>query len=254
MQTVRTARHPKGFQIEFDPEPHHYLLDGKQLTSVTKLIQKWFPQFDAEAVAKKKADREGGSFESLLAEWSRKRDEAASFGTKIHLMADKILQEKDDRAADALVESERERSYLAAVREALVRIGRGYEVVESEKIVFSPGNMVAGTVDLLLRSLTTGEYVIADWKTNREIKYESFRQEMGLGPCRKLPNCNFNHYSLQASAYGELLTSEGYIEMSTSVRGVLLHLNERPGGQVVCDYVKTKNLAAEFRMILASST
>lgn len=254
MQTEpRLATHPTGQHVEFHPEPHHYILDGEKLTSVTTLIQKWFPQFDAEAVAKKKAEREGGSYEALMLEWERKRVESANFGTKIHLMAETILKSADDRAADQLTEGPREKAYLAAVKEALARVGRGYEVVDCEKIVFSIANKVAGTIDLLLRSHSTGEFVIADWKTNREIKYSGFRQEMGHGPCQSLENCNFNHYSLQASAYAELLTSEGYVPPSSQgLRGVLLHLSEKPGGRVVCDYIKTKPLTAQARMILAN--
>jgi ATP-dependent exoDNAse (exonuclease V) beta subunit len=253
MQTTpRTASHPKGIQIEFFPEPHQYVAGGETLTSVTTLIQKWFPQFDAEEVAKKKAAREGSSWAALVAEWDRKRIEAADFGTKIHLMAEKILQEKDERAADHMAETEREKAYLVAIKESLVRVGRGYEVVESEKIVFSSTKKVAGTIDLLLRSKTTGEFVIGDWKTNREIKYAGFRKEMGFGPCRLLENCNFTHYSLQASAYGELLLSEGYVPEAQSVRGVLLHLAESSDRRVTCSYLKTKDFATEVRMILAA--
>jgi hypothetical protein len=101
---------------------------------------------------------------------------------------------------------------------------------------------------LLLRSKSTGEYVIADWKTNREIKRSAFRDETGSGPFERLEDCNYNHYSLQASAYGALLTTEGYIPQVDSVRGVLLHLIER-NGRVVCDYVKTKDLSAESRLM-----
>ena len=250
MQAIRTATHPKGFQIHFDPEPHHYHVDGERLMSVTTVIQKWFPQFDAEAVAKKKAAREGGSYEAFMAEWSRKRDEAAGFGTKAHLMAELILQEKDERAADHLAESEREKTYLLAIKQSLARIALGYEIIESEKIVFSPHYKIAGTIDLLMRSKATGEYVVGDWKTNREIKYAAFRQEKGHGPCSRLANCNFSHYSLQTSAYAELLTSEGYLPSGKAVRGVLLHLHEKSDGRVGCDYIKTSDLAAEFRSIL----
>ncbi len=245
----RTASHPSGQQIVFHHEAHEYILNGEKLTSVTTLVRKWFPQFDAEAVAKKKAEREGGSHEVLMLQWARTRDEAALFGTKAHLMAEKILQEKDESAADYLAETTREKAYLAAIKEALKRIALGYDVIESEKIVFSPGKKVAGTIDLLLRSKTNGEYVVGDWKTNREIKRESYRQEMGTGLCRHLENCNLNHYSLQTAAYGELLTREGYVPQAGSVRGVLLHLVEKDG-RIICDYVKSKDLSNEARLIL----
>jgi ATP-dependent exoDNAse (exonuclease V) beta subunit len=249
---IRTASHPLGKLVEFHPEPHHYLMEGHALTSVTKLIHRWFPEFDAENIAKRKAEREGGDFEALLSEWARKRDEAAAFGSKVHLMAETILQQKKDDAADHLPVSEREQAYLAGVKEALKRISLGYDVVETEMIVFSPERMVAGTVDLLLRSRATGEYVVADWKTNKEIKFKAFGQESGSGPCAKLAHCNFNHYSLQTSAYGELLTSERYLPEGARVRGVLLHLKELPGGKVFCDYVKTKDLKFEASACLAA--
>lgn len=249
--SIRTAVHPSGAKIEFDPEPHQYLLDGEALPSVTKLIHAWFPEFDAEAVAKKKAQREGGSYEALVREWSRKRDEAATFGSKIHAMAEKMILENDDRAADDLPENPREQAYLDAVKESLRRIRLGYDILETEKIVFSPRLKVAGTIDLLLRSRTTGEFVIADWKTNREIKFSAFRQEVGFGPCRGLENCNFNHYSLQISSYGELLTAEQYLPQTQPLRGVLLHLGEK-SGTVSCAYIKTKSYVIEAQTILNS--
>ncbi len=239
--------------VEFHPGPHEYIFDGSKLTSVTKLIKRWFPEFDAETVARKKAEREGRSHESLLLEWARKRDDAATFGSKAHLMAEMILTEKSMEAADGLAQSPREKAYLAAIKDALSRIANGYDVIETEMIVFSPERKVAGTVDLLLRHRETKEFVVADWKTNKEIKYKAFGQEMGMGPCAKLAHCNFNHYSLQISAYGELLTSEAYLPQGAGVRGVLLHLRERPDGMVICDYIKTKDFKAEAAACLSSA-
>lgn len=247
---VRRAKHPTGSEIEFHSEPHEYLLNGQSLPSVTRLIHLWFPVFDADSVAKKKAEREGKSYEALLQEWERKRDEAAVFGSKIHMLAEKLVLENDDRAADDLPQNAREKEYLEAVKEALRRIRLGYDVVEAEKIVFSPRLKVAGTIDLLLRSRATGEYVIADWKTNREIKYSSFRNEKGFGPCRQIENCNFNHYSLQVSAYAELLIGEQYLTQNLNVRGVLLHLSER-AGKVECSYIKTKPFVIEVQSLMA---
>jgi ATP-dependent exoDNAse (exonuclease V) beta subunit len=245
----KSARHPSGLELLFHPLEHEYVLNGEKLTSVTRKIHAWFPQFDAEGTARRKAGREGGDYRALMMEWEQKRVESAKFGTKIHLMAETILLARDDRAADSLPENPREQAYLAAVKEALLRIERGYDFIECEKIVFSPLGKVAGTIDLLLRSKTTGEYVVADWKTNREIKYSGFRDEMGIGPCSSLANCNFIHYSLQASAYGTILTTEGYIEAAQPVRGVLLHLAEKRG-RVVCDYIKAKDLSFESRIVL----
>lgn len=246
---TRTADHPNGHRIEFHPEPHHYILDGEKLDSVTTRIHRWFPKFDADAVARRKAEREGLHVETLLQLWERKRNQAASFGTKIHLMAERIIQEGHDHAADDLPENDRERRYLDAIKAVMERVRPSYDFVETEKIVFSPALRVAGTIDILLRSKRTGEWVVGDWKTNREIKYQGYREEMGLGPCVRLPNCNFAHYSLQTSAYGELLNREAYLPADAPVRGVLFHLKEVEG-RVVCDFLKTRDLRAEARLVL----
>jgi hypothetical protein len=47
---------------------------------------------------------------------------------------------------------------------------------------------------------------ILDYKTNKEIKKESYKNWEGIsqkmtGPCSNLDDCNFNHYALQLSAY-----------------------------------------------------
>lgn len=249
---TRIADHPQGHRIEFHPEPHHYILAGEKLESVTSRIHRWFPQFDAEAVARRKAEREGLHVETLLQLWERKRNQAASFGTKIHLMAERIIQAGDDRAADGLPENDRERRYLDAIKAAMDRVRPAYDFVETEKIVFSPELKVAGTIDILLRSKRTGEWVVADWKTNKEIRFKAFREEMGLGPCGQLPNCNFAHYSLQTSAYGELLARETYLPSETPLRGVLFHLREIEG-RVICDFLKTKDLRQEARVILEAA-
>jgi len=246
---MRTADHPSGHRIEFHPEPHHYILNGEKLDSVTSRIHRWFPQFDAEAVAQRKAEREGLHAATLLQLWERKRDQAATFGTKIHAMAERIIQAGVDHAADDMAENDRERRYLDAIKAAMERVRPAYDFVETEKIVFSPELKVAGTIDILLRSKRTGEWVVGDWKTNKEIRFQGYREEMGLGPCLALPNCNFAHYSLQTSAYGELLCRETYLPVETPVRGVLFHLKEVEG-RVFCDFLKTKDLRAEARKVL----
>lgn len=246
---IRFADHPGGHKIEFHPEPHHYLLNGEKLDSVTSRIHKWFPQFDAQAVAQRKGEREGVEPSVLLALWERKRDEAAKFGSKVHSMAETILREGDERAADDMPLDDRERRYLATIKAVIARVTPSYEFIETEKIVFSPAAKVAGTVDILLKSKLTDEWIVGDWKTNREIKYQSYQEEKGFGPCNALENCNFIHYSLQTAAYGELLANEAYLPGQPSVRGVLFHLNETKG-HVTCDFIKVKDLRLEAKAIL----
>ena len=239
---LRKAQHPSGLEITFDPAEHRYLHAGEALTSVTTIIKSHFPDFDAEAVARNKAEREGTSHEELLRQWDQRREVAGTFGSRIHLFAETILLNNDPTAADALAVTDRERAYLASLKVAIARIGKYYEFIEAEKIVFSPRRKIAGTIDLLLRNRTTGEYVLGDWKTSRKIRREAFRQETGHGIFSDLPHCNHVHYSLQLHAYRELLLSEGYLANDAGVRGIIIHLFEA-NGRVACDFINPREVA-----------
>ena len=251
LERLRRALHPRGHEIHFDPEPHAYLFGEETLTSVTTLIKGFFPQFDAPTIAARKAAREGVAVEEILARWDQRRDEASSFGSKVHLMAETIIQNGDHGAADHLAVSEREQNYLRALKAALVRIGKYYDFIDCEKIIFSPDRKIAGTIDLLLRNKASGAYVIADWKTNRELRMNAYRDEVGHGVCARLANCNFIHYSLQLSAYRELLTSEGYVADPSEVGSILIHI-KTAGGVVGCDFVRPRELHVEARDLIAA--
>ena len=249
VERIKRALHPGGREIHFDPDPHHYLLDGERLPSVTTLIKGSFPEFDANAAAARKAAREGLAVEEVLAAWAKRRDEASLFGTKIHSMAELMILKQDFAAADHMAESEREKNYLVALRAALIRIGKFYDFIECEKIVFSPELKIAGTIDLLLRNKQTGAYVVADWKTNREIKQQAYREEVGHGVCATLPNCNFIHYSLQLGAYRDILAVENYVDPAVELGAILIHLQTGPGG-VRCEFVRPRELLAEARQLI----
>jgi ATP-dependent exoDNAse (exonuclease V) beta subunit len=89
------------------------------------------------------------------------------------------------------------------------RITDKYSVVAAEKLVFSPALKLAGTFDLLLEDKETGEMIIADWKTNEEIKTNNYFSK-GLSVLNFMDDCNFNHYSLQLNLYQYILEKEGY--------------------------------------------
>ena len=246
---IKRALHPGGREIHFDPDPHHYLLDGERLPSVTTLIKGSFPEFDAVAAAERKAAREGVEAAEVLKMWEKRRDEASRFGSKIHSMAELMILKQDHAAADHLAESEREKTYLVALRAALIRIGKFYDFVECEKIVFSPELKIAGTIDLLLRNKQTGAFVVADWKTNREIKQSAYREEVGHGVCGTLPNCNFIHYSLQLGAYRHILANEKYVDPGVELGAILIHLRTGPNG-VGCEFVRPRELVTEAGQLI----
>ena len=51
-------KHPRDKRIIFDEEPHIYYIDGKKADiSVTTLIHKYFPHFDAVEISKKMVEK-----------------------------------------------------------------------------------------------------------------------------------------------------------------------------------------------------
>jgi ATP-dependent exoDNAse (exonuclease V) beta subunit len=251
IEQVKRATHPSGKEIVFTAKDHTYFVDGVRYISATGLIHNFFPQFDSVLVANRKALREGVLAEDLLSAWAASGQEASELGTAVHAMAEKILLSKDLSAADEMAQGPRQQLFLAALKQAIPKILQNYDVVEMEKILFSPKYKVAGTIDLLLKNKKTGKLVVADWKTNKEIKHTAFQNQTGHGPCGSLPDCNFIQYSLQLALYRELLIQENYYP-NTEVGCVLIHLCQFDG-KVTVRQIDPVDLQIEARAVLATN-
>jgi hypothetical protein len=73
-----------------------------------------------------------------------------------------------------------------------------------EHMVYLKSAGLCGQSDLV--EVVNGRVNIIDYKTNKEIKTESFKNWEGmsekmLDPVQHLDDCNFNHYALQLSVY-----------------------------------------------------
>lgn len=218
--------HPSGQEVVFNEAKHQYIWNNTKLTSVTKLVHECFPVFDKEGVAAKVAKKRGVTPESLIEEWEQSGQESAKKGTLVHFMAETIIKSRNFDASNELAKSHIEKQYLASVKKVIKKLSENYEFVDTEKIVFSPSFLVAGTIDLLLKHKTNGRYVIADWKTNKEIKTKAFGDEKGFGPAKGIPNANFHHYSIQLNLYKALLLSEEYVPKDTEIFCSIIHLDQ----------------------------
>lgn len=108
------------------------------------------------------------------------------------------------------------------------RFRRGLDVLDVEKIVFSPflPHPVAGTVDLLARSKKDGSVLILDWKTNKSIDTENKWNKFGFEPIDHIPDLNYWHYSLQLSLYQYLLMIGKYVPTGSKFKRAIIHLTE----------------------------
>lgn len=205
MSTQTTSVINKGLELVFEPIEHKYTVGDDQYTSVTTFVKSHFAEFDSESIAIKYANKHGLNKEDVLKKWADDGQIASDFGTKIHLWAESLLNKEE------IVEegTEKELKYLASLKDWINNIFfERFDLIECEKMIFSPKYKLAGTIDVLARNKKTGDIYILDWKTNKKLVKKNDFGQKGLGLLSEVDDCNFNHYSLQLSSYEKILKEE----------------------------------------------
>lgn len=185
--------------LYFDEGPHKYTDNsGNEYTSVTTIIGKYAPKFDAKYWAHKKAREQGVSEKEIMRQWDRIKNEACDRGTATHngledalkdvsqfKEAIKYLQQTEGRCItvadipnmipkpldiDKFIEATNGR-YAEIYRVFDYYVQKGYTIY-SEIGVFLPDILLSGTIDLLCYRPT--DFVVLDYKTNRGgLQFES---------------------------------------------------------------------------------
>lgn len=179
--------------ISFNFEKHIYKNKntGDIYTSVTKLISKYTPYFDADKISYFVAKKQGVDQQVILDQWAKKRDKACDKGTLIHKVIEDFLNLNlvTDGYENLLINLE---------------IGFSNLNPTCEDIVYNDTVKIAGQIDMYY--IANDLIHIVDWKTNEAIKTVGYNDQKLLGPMDHLPNCEFSKYSLQLSIYALLLS------------------------------------------------
>jgi hypothetical protein len=187
-------------EMTLDRETHTYRLRRSPETSFqscTQFVGQFFEPFIGEEVAERLVatspryrDR---TVASLLTEWQQAADE----GTRIHAEIEQAIETGETPPTP------RAREALRWLEDQLPRTRFEYFV---ERIVFSQPLGIAGTIDLLARDRSSGEWVLIDWKTNKKITRRSYAGKCGiLGPATELEDSHVVKYGMQLSLYRYLL-------------------------------------------------
>jgi hypothetical protein len=193
------ARYNQNF-LFFDEGPHKYTdTFGNEYRSVTTLIGDYYPPFNTEYWAHKKAREQGKSEKTIKAEWDRIKNEACYRGTKTHNGLEDAIKEtsKFKKAIKYLTDTNSGRVITIADIPSLIPqpldiekfkeatenkypeiyrvfdyyIKKGY-VIYSEIGAFLMDYLISGTIDIFCYRPT--DFVILDWKTNRDgLKFEA---------------------------------------------------------------------------------
>jgi len=194
----------------FEPETHSYISteSNERWISVTTLLSHFKKPFDGKSIATKSAKNAkskwyGMSVDAIQAAWKAEADRACDLGTYYHNQ-----REEELLSFKTIVQQGVELPVIAPIYD-----GQGRKMAPTQKLadgiypehmVYLKSAGVCGQSDLV--EVIKGKVYITDYKTNKEIKRQSFKNWEGisekmLAPVSHLDDCNYNHYNLQLSIY-----------------------------------------------------
>jgi ATP-dependent exoDNAse (exonuclease V) beta subunit len=214
--------------VIFDKESHTYTdkSTNERFISVTTLISKYKPHFDADKHSARIAQREGIPQEMVREIWEKENKKATSNGTRIHkIMEQYIINGEEDSDNSTLFSS-----YEDSVKKS---IGT-FDSVLCETLLHNQTHKLAGTADLLF--VTDTEFIVGDFKTNKRFNFTSNFKETFHAPVDHFMYCEFNTYALQLSFYAymyEQLTNKRCKQLT------IFYLVNNQWQAIHCNYLKS---------------
>ena len=198
--------------IVFQASDHSYKSidnsDKINWISVTTLVSHFKKSFDAKAVAAKVSKSKRSKWFgidpiAIEAIWNAESDRAMTLGTFYH----------NQRESDICGLASMEREGIVVPIFPPSGESNGIRLAPSQKLdsgiypehmMYLKSAGICGQSDFV--EVVNNKVNIIDYKTNKEIKKESFKNWEGISdkmsfPISSLDDCNFNHYALQLSIY-----------------------------------------------------
>lgn len=244
----------------FYEEPHIYTYredDGSETQvgiSVTTLVGQYENPFDEDRVAHFKSIKDGIPKEDLISMWHYDRDFACCKGTHTHAYNEFLWRGGELYDYDKeLVIKEFGYDVIAPVWEKLKYICESFYKkfkdklipLGLEQIVGSRDYDVAGSIDFLAYSKKLDAIIIIDYKTNKKITFESYKDQKMLYPLNHIPDCNYYHYCLQLATYKCILEHETNLKIYP--KKWLIWMNEANDDFILYE---CENLDNEAKLIL----
>lgn len=264
---------PKGRTIYFDELNHKYSNElGITYTSVTTIIGKYYEKFDKEAIAKacekigknpnhpKYNHYKGKTAKQLLKEWEETTELSCDFGSKRHNYLEDFVKTNNGYKLNnnfindqiytlddiiynhnfgrinlkKLQKNGLDKKY-PLIYKTLIELTKLKFNIYAEIGVYDDLYGVSGLIDILAVNLTTYEFIIIDWKTNKApIKFDSgyfektedgrlnLNKFINTDKWMKYPISHLKdsvgiHYTLQLSMYAYLSSTFGF-----KLKGIIL--------------------------------
>lgn len=186
--------------LSFKEEEHKYFVEGQPLdTSVSGKISNYYEKFNAEAKAKEWETKRGIPAEVTLAEWKAINDESKERGNRVHNFGERY--QFDRRLIPSCPQELAITKFWNEVPEHIISVAAEFRMYHFR-------HLFAGTADVILFDTKTQTYIIADYKTNKDL-YKNFMGKRMLPPFGDILDSPFGHYELQLSYYQILLEQLG---------------------------------------------
>jgi ATP-dependent exoDNAse (exonuclease V) beta subunit len=201
--------HDRDAGIVFDEEPHVYYVNGKtDNISVTTLVHKHFPKFDADLIISRmmrsknwsKSQYFGKSASEIKAQWNQSGVDACTKGTYLHKSIE-LFYNNDPVMNNSTPEYKMFMDFLEDHKDKL-------EAYRTEWEVYDEDHKIAGSIDMVFKNTEDGTYSIYDWKRTKEIKMRNPYGGRGEGILHEFHDCNYVHYSLQLNIYKRILETK----------------------------------------------
>ncbi len=197
--------------FHFFEEGHYYECKGKRVgISVTRLIEEYANEFNAEEMAERVANKENRLVEDVLAEWKYKADFACEKGSTCH----EFVQSLWSNNKYELLEFDKSDNYYKSVfkiQNQAVQFKFDYqehlEHLIDELPIGSEEYDIASCVDHLFYNKLTGGLVLVDYKTNSLMSgynKKAYKKAMKV-PLNHLNDDALHHYHIQLSIYKYLI-------------------------------------------------
>jgi ATP-dependent exoDNAse (exonuclease V) beta subunit len=186
--------------LTFKEVEHKYFVQGVPIkSSVSGLISDYYEHFDAETVAPFSAKKLGITTEEVLQQWADINQESRDRGHRVHNFGEHYQFDR------SLIPSCPQESAIVAFWKSMPE---HIISVAAELRMYHFIHLFAGTADIILFDTKTQTYIIADYKTNKDL-FKNYKGKTMLAPFQGLLDCPLNHYALQLSYYQILLEQVG---------------------------------------------
>lgn len=183
-------------ELTFKEEIHKYFISGKPVKySVSGIIKKFVEFTDFTNIALAIDKRDGLPFGTTQKAWAATTKESCDLGTRVHLFGEEYPYNR------SLVPSD---GYERAIVSFWNDIPDHIVPVNMETQMYHKEFLFAGTADILLFDTIKKEYIIGDYKTNKDL-FKNHEGKTLLKPFNFLLDSPFGTYQLQLSFYQILI-------------------------------------------------